>query len=151
MKPTKIRVIAICLFTRGRQILVFEGFDAVKESHYYRPLGGGVEPGERAADALQREIREELGQAVAEIQLLDVLENIFTVDGRPGHEIVFVYHARFVDPTVYAQETLIAHEDNGDQLTVRWRDIDAFDGAHRLVPPELFGVIARSGVLPAQG
>jgi ADP-ribose pyrophosphatase YjhB (NUDIX family) len=142
--PTRIRVISICLFTRGREILVFQGYDTVKGSHYYRPLGGGVEPGEHAVDALRREIREELGQEITNIRQLEVLENIFTVDGRAGHEIAFVYHARFADPTVYTQETLTAHEDNGDTLDVYWRDIDSFSAEHRLVPPELFGVIERS-------
>ena len=105
-----------------------------------------MEPGERAADALRREIREELGEEITEIRLLDVVENLFTVDGRAGHEIAFVYHARFVDPAVYTQETLIAHEDNGDRLTVTWRGLDSFDAQHRLVPPELFEVVG-GGVL----
>ncbi|MCB9161771.1 MAG: NUDIX domain-containing protein [Caldilineaceae bacterium] len=146
MAPTHIRVIAIGIFTRGTELLVFQGYDKVKGSFYYRPLGGGVEPGERAADALRREIREELGEEITEIRLLDVVENLFTVDGRAGHEIAFVYHARFVDPAVYTQETLIAHEDNGDRLTVIWRGLDSFDAQHRLVPPELFEVVG-GGVL----
>ena len=146
MAPTHIRVIAIGIFTRGTELLVFQGYDKVKGSFYYRPLGGGVEPGERAADALRREIREELGEEITEIRLLDVVENLFTVDGRAGHEIAFVYHARFVDPAVYTQETLIAHEDNGDRLTVIWRGLDSFNAQHRLVPPELFEVV-RDGVL----
>ena len=146
MAPTHIRVIAIGIFTRGAELLVFQGYDTVKGSFYYRPLGGGVEPGERAADALRREIHEELGEEITEIRLLDVVENLFTVDGRAGHEIAFVYQARFVDPAVYAQETLIAHEDNGDRLTVIWRGLDSFDAQHRLVPPELFEVVG-GGVL----
>ena len=146
MAPTHIRVIAIGIFTRGTELLVFQGYDKVKGSFYYRPLGGGVEPGERAVDALRREIHEELGEEITEIRLLDVVENLFTVDGRAGHEIAFVYHARFVDPAVYTQETLIAHEDNGDRLTVIWRGLDSFDAQHRLVPPELFEVVG-GGVL----
>ena len=67
MAPTHIRVIAIGIFTRGTELLVFQGYDKVKGSFYYRPLGGGVEPGERAADALRREIREELGEEITEM------------------------------------------------------------------------------------
>ena len=146
LTPTHIRVIAIGIFTRGTELLVFQGYDNVKGSFYYRPLGGGVEPGERAAAALRREIREELGEEITDIRLLNVVENLFTVDERAGHEIAFVFHARFADPAVYAQETFIAHEDNGDRLTVIWRGLDSFDAQHRLVPPELFEVVG-SGVV----
>ena len=45
-KPPFIRVIAICVFRIAERILVFEAFDSVKETPFYRPLGGGVEPGE---------------------------------------------------------------------------------------------------------
>lgn len=39
----------------------------------WRPLGGTIEFGERAADALRREMVEEIGQAIAEPTLLAVL------------------------------------------------------------------------------
>ena len=96
-KPNAIRVIAICLFRRDDQILVFAGFDRVKGTAYYRPLGGGVDAGETSAQALVREMQEELGAEVTDLQLVGVLESIFTVDERAGHEIVFVYDGRFVD------------------------------------------------------
>ena len=85
-KPPFIRVIAICLFARDEQILVFQGFDREKGANFYRPLGGGVEPGETTEQAIVREMREETGAAITDLRLVDVLENIFTVDGRAGHE-----------------------------------------------------------------
>jgi len=54
IKPSFIRVIAICIFRRGNRILV-EAFDSVKGSPYYRPLGGGIEPGETSETTLIRE------------------------------------------------------------------------------------------------
>lgn len=142
--PARIRVISICLFSHEDRILVFEGYDTVKGSHYYRPLGGGVEPGERAVDALHREIREELGQEITDVRLLTVLENLFVVDGRPGHEIVFVFDARFVDPAVYRRKKLTVVEDYGETLTAQWRDLDSFDDRRRLVPEALVDLM-RSG------
>jgi hypothetical protein len=53
VKPKHIRVIAICLLRRGEYLLVFEGFDSVKKTRYYRPLGGGVRPGEASSDAVR--------------------------------------------------------------------------------------------------
>ncbi|MEZ4663218.1 MAG: NUDIX domain-containing protein [Caldilineaceae bacterium] len=142
-KPPSIRVIAICVFRVEERILVFEAFDSVKGSPFYRPLGGGVDPGETTRAAVAREIREELGHEITDLVLLGVIENLFTVEQRVGHEIVFVYDGRFVDETVYAQEYLTVVEDNGDVLRARWREISSFDAYHRLVPPELFGLLGR--------
>ncbi|MEZ4557609.1 MAG: NUDIX domain-containing protein [Caldilineaceae bacterium] len=137
--------IAIGIFTRGTELLVFQGYDTVKGSFYYRPLGGGVEPGERAADALRREIRENWARRspTSGCWTWWRISSRWT-GGRPRDCVCLP--ARFVDPAVYAQETLIAHEDNGDRLTVIWRGLDSFDAQHRLVPPELFEVVG-GGVL----
>jgi len=43
----QIRPIAICAFLRNNRILVAEGFDPVKDETFYRPLGGGIEFGNR--------------------------------------------------------------------------------------------------------
>lgn len=83
----------ICLFRNGDRILAAEGFDSVKQIQFYRPLGGGVEFGEHSRDALAREIKEELNAEIEDAQLLGVIENIFTHEGRQGHEVVFVYDA----------------------------------------------------------
>jgi 8-oxo-dGTP pyrophosphatase MutT (NUDIX family) len=90
MDTTRIRPIAVCLFRNENRILVSEGFDTVKQYYYYRPLGGGIEYGESSREAIVREIQEELGARVENLQLLGVLENIFVYEGQLGHEIVFV-------------------------------------------------------------
>lgn len=137
MEPKYIRVIAICLFRRNGNILVFKGFDSVKETYFYRPLGGEVDPGETTEDAIVREIREELGQDIVDIHLLGVLENLFILEGKPGHEIVFVYDGRFSDESVYQKTSLTAHEDNGDIFEATWRSLESFNNSHRLVPESL--------------
>lgn len=144
MNNQSIRVITICPFFHKGHVLVMSGFDSEKETYYYRPLGGGVEFGESTTDALQREIREELGQEIRAIQLLDVLENIFTVDGRPGHEIVYIYNARFVDQTLYDQQTIMGVEDDGTPFEARWMALDAFNQQHRLVPEALIQLLTCS-------
>jgi 8-oxo-dGTP pyrophosphatase MutT (NUDIX family) len=140
-KPTAIRVIAICLFRRGDQILVFEGFDSVKGTHFYRPLGGGVDAGETSAQTIVRELQEEVGAAVTDLHLLGVLESIFTVNERAGHEIVFVYDGRFVDESFYTRATITVTEDNGETMPATWRSLDWFDEQHRLVPERLLALL----------
>jgi len=135
IKPSFIRIIAIAIFKRDNSILVFEAFDSVKGTPYYRPLGGGVDPGETSQAALVREIREEIGQEVTDLRPLGVLESIFTVDQRAGHEIVFVYDGRFLHEAIYHETSLTIHEDTGEILRAVWRDLDSFDDytaiAHR--------------------
>lgn len=136
-----IRVITICPFTHNNRVLVMSGFDSKKETYYYRPLGGGVEFGESTADALRREIREELKQEIDGLQLITVLENIFTVDGRAGHEIVYLYDAQFVDPAVYAMPSIMGEEDDGTPFEARWMALDSFNKKHRLVPGALLDIL----------
>lgn len=141
MAPNNIRVIAICVFRHGDKILVFEHFDTVKGTPFYRPLGGGVEFGETTQAALEREIMEELGLEVTDLRLLDIFENIFTLEGNTGHEIVYVYDGRFLDASAYQQQSFEIHEDNGDVLTATWRNLDSFNEYHRLVPESLMSLL----------
>lgn len=143
-KPPFIRVIAICTFLRNNRILVFEAFDPVKGTPFYRPLGGGVEPGETSQAALVREIREEIDQEITNLRLLGVLESIFTVGERAGHEIVFVYDGCFCDEAIYDNEALTIHEDNGESIRAVWRDLASFDDYHRLVPEKLLALLQAS-------
>lgn len=82
-----IRNIAVALPAKDGHVLVQRGHDAVKDQHFYRALGGGIEFGELAADALCREFQEELGIELDHVELLDVVENIFVYEGTAGHEI----------------------------------------------------------------
>jgi len=134
---SSIRVIAVCVIKRDGAILVFEGFDTVKGSAYYRPLGGGVEPGETTQQAVLREIREEIDQDIVGLRALGTIENIFTLEGNPGHEIVFVFEGRFANEAAYEAEEFTVREGNGITLQARWRPMSFFNDHHRLVPEEL--------------
>jgi 8-oxo-dGTP pyrophosphatase MutT (NUDIX family) len=102
-------------------------------------LGGGIEFGEDSRAALVREIEEELKAEVENIQLLGVLENLFVFEGQPGHEIVFVYDAEFVDKTLYQQETIQAYEHgNNSHFIAQWQSLKQLtQNKIRLVPEGL--------------
>ena len=121
-----IRPIAICLFRQDDSILVFEGYDPYRDEVFYRPLGGGINFGEHSRDALIREIREEIGAEITNITYLAALENIFTHKANPGHEIVMLYDAEFVDPSFYEQFQLTGVEDDGTPFEVLWKPISDF-------------------------
>jgi 8-oxo-dGTP pyrophosphatase MutT (NUDIX family) len=64
IRPTA-RVLLLDEFDR---VLLFRGQDPLTPSiRYWFPAGGGIEPGESAADAAQREVWEETGLAHVEL------------------------------------------------------------------------------------
>lgn len=115
-----IRAKSVCIFRQDQRLLLAEGFDPGKNEHYLMPLGGGIDFGETSASAAQREVLEEIGAQTHGIELLGVLENLFVFDGTPGHEIVFIHEARFVDPRFYAATELEGIETSGHRFVVRW-------------------------------
>ena len=145
MVPQKrIRPLAVCVFRDGNRILVSDGIDPSDQTAYCRPLGGSIEFGELSAEAVVREIREELGAEVRDVRLLGVLENLFTLDGRAGHEIVFVYDARFADESLYRQDGIPFCETDRTSGFARWFDLSrAGDDPAQLAPEGLFDFLRK--------
>ena len=100
------RPLVICLFSNNGRILAAKGTDSVKQNEFYRPLGGMIEFGERSSDALKREILEETNQEITNLKYITTVENIFTYEGKAGHEIVMVYDAEFKDKSLYEKEDI---------------------------------------------
>ncbi len=142
--PQFIRPIVICVFRHNGKILVCEGEDTVKNETFYRPAGGGIEFQEKAEDALRREIKEETGEDIANIKLLGTVENIFTYEGKAGHEIVFIYDAEFVNKNVYNKEYLEITESNDGWCKAYWKSPEELsDGKSKLYPNELFEILQK--------
>ena len=142
MARTQPRVIALALLEHPerRAILVSEGHDATRGTHFHRLLGGGVDPGERGADAVRRELEEEIAVEVVVGAHLGTIENIFTYDGRPGHEIVLVFAARFADPTLYAVERFEGVE--ADPVNAIWHPLDGPGREVPVYPPGALELLA---------
>ena len=134
-KEGKIRVLALGLIRdKNNRTFLSEGYDPVKKDKFYRALGGGVEFGETSLEALQREFQEELQAELTNIRYLACLENIFTFQGNPGHEIIQLYQCDFADPKFYQQET-VAFNEGKREKTALWMDIKTLkSGNVRLVP-----------------
>jgi 8-oxo-dGTP pyrophosphatase MutT (NUDIX family) len=106
-QSNQIRVLALGLIREGDRIFISEGYDPVKQQTFYRVMGGGVEFGETSYDALKREFQEEIQAELTNIKYLGCLENLFTFNGQPGHEIIQLYQCDFVDPKFYQLEQLV--------------------------------------------
>lgn len=100
---------------------------------YHRLVGGGVEFGETARDAVVREVREELGATLLEPTQLGIVENHFELDGAPGHEVVFVFSGR-LDPPDTIPPQGATFTDNGQPMPVMWRPVDDDDESIPLYP-----------------
>ncbi|WP_409483087.1 NUDIX domain-containing protein [Arsenicicoccus dermatophilus] len=99
---------------------------------FHRLVGGSVEPGETHREAVIREVHEELGARIEDLTSLDVLESIFMVDGRQGHEIVLV-HAGRLDPAPPQTGGRLTEID-GSVLPVVWRPVADADQPIPLYP-----------------
>ena len=144
-KKKRIRPLALCVFRRGDKIFVSRGYDAHKDETFYRPIGGRIEFGERGRDAVAREVREELNASLVDVAYLGALENIFSYEGRPGHEIVLIFDGRFQDPALNADDIQLTGRDGDAVLyTAGWKRLDFFrrDGAPPLYPPGLLELLA---------
>ncbi len=53
-----------------------------------------------------------------------VLKSIFTFDGHPGHEIVMLHEADFVDKTMYRRNPIWGQEDDGSPIKAVWKPMD---------------------------
>lgn len=132
-----IRPIAICLFRRGDKILVSEGYDPLQDEHFYRPLGGGIEFGENSRETICRELLEELNMEVdaSTLRYLGAVENIFTFNGTPGHEIVLVYDGELKEQAVYEQELVLGREINGEEVRAIWKRLNEFGAGKAILYP----------------
>ena len=113
-------MIAVGLTIFEDHVLLAEGHDAVKGKTFYRGLGGEVEFGDHADDAVVRELLEELDRAVEVRALLGVIENHFVFEGEPGHEIVFEYVLEFAPGAAPADLKPLEAREGKAIFTAKW-------------------------------
>jgi ADP-ribose pyrophosphatase YjhB (NUDIX family) len=136
MKFEAIRPIAICVVRRGGDIFVFAGHDNLKGETFYRPLGGAIEFGERSDQAVRREFQEEISAVLANLRQIGVLENLFTLEGRRWHEIVFVFEADFADPALYDQKFTTRIKEIDCQFKAMWMPVSEFSEGKAILYPD---------------
>lgn len=134
--PKRIRTLGLAVLIHRDHLLCAQGYDEVKKQTFYRPLGGGVDFGERAAEAVARELREEIGREVVTGELVGVTENIFTFNGGAGHEICFEYVARFADGAEPKDLEPIVCDEHGRAFTACWLPLAEVLGGMHVVYPE---------------
>lgn len=126
------RPIAIALLWRADgALLVTSAVEPGTDRTLVRPPGGGIDVGEAAADAVRRELREELDVEISVGERLGEFEHRLAFAGRDLHELVHVFAA-----TMAADAPLPATTDAGHP--VWWLEPDRFDDpALEIVPAGL--------------
>ena len=127
--------------------IIFNGYSILLEEQegkhskgtgiYYRPIGGTIEFGERSADTLKREFKEELGVDIKIKQYMTCIENIFQIDEKIGHEITQLNIVEFLDNQLYKKTQFPVVELN-KHTVAKWIPIeDVLQNDFVLYPSEL--------------
>jgi len=137
--PDYIRPKAVAIACHDGRLLVVEVLDDSGSVKGWCPPGGGVNFGEKAAETLAREIREELGCGISITGAPMIFENIYTHEGAQGHDVVFAIPVTFDDPSIYMRQRFQICEDNGSVHNIEWVEFARFrSGAETLYPAPLW-------------
>jgi ADP-ribose pyrophosphatase YjhB (NUDIX family) len=120
----KLKALAI-LFNEARthHLVARKEDSTATPTGFHRLLGGNVDFGELVADCVAREILEETGRELTGVELLGHLENVFTFEGRPGHEVDFVFSGRAeLDDLVPPEGGWMVEGE--ERFPVEWRPVD---------------------------
>ena len=101
-----------------------------KGGYTYLP-GGHIEFGEKGAEALAREVREELGLEARVGEMVGVVESQFVQNGKPHAEISLVYRM-----SLECAEGLSEAKSLEDWIEFVWWPVDRI-GEANLLPPEM--------------
>ncbi len=99
----------------------------------FRLLTGGVETGERIADAARREIAEETGFAIDLTRFLGVVEYEFV---ERAERTGFVSYVWLTEPTAAVPVVTDVEEDISEFRQVAWRDLDQVADALERLPDD---------------
>jgi NADH pyrophosphatase NudC (nudix superfamily) len=135
-KKPRIRVLAMAIVRRGDGVFVNESRDPVTGEVFYRPLGGMIEFGERAVDAVAREFMEEIGAGLVNIRYLRTFESVFTHGGRAGHEIILMHEGDFADSSFYECGEIVSELNKNDPIRASWTSLEFFEQGKAPLYPE---------------
>jgi 8-oxo-dGTP pyrophosphatase MutT (NUDIX family) len=121
LAPGRFQMRAVGIIRRDGHVLLHK---ATHEAFWALP-GGRVEFGETGAEALKREIAEELGCASTISPLRYLVENFFDYEGRSCHEIGWYYDVELDSPFSFITDD-ICHSaaEGGYDLEFRWVSCD---------------------------
>ena len=136
-----IRPVAAAVVRDRGRILVWDDHEPRTGEVVAVPLAGGIEFGETGAEAIARELEEEIGATATHIRYLGTIEDIFEWAGDKRHELYLVYDVELADRDVYDAPEVEVVEPDGTSYRARWRPLSEFRTSARLVPDGLLALI----------
>ena len=131
----QIRVIALGVLVLHDHVLFSEGHDRVTRWDFLRPIGGGIELGEGAGEAVIREFEEETGLKVEVWDSLGVFENMHEYLGEPAHDVVFEFVMRYPAGTAPRGLPSLQVTEGDHSHAARWLPLaEVLAGIYPLVP-----------------
>jgi 8-oxo-dGTP pyrophosphatase MutT (NUDIX family) len=121
----------------GDRILVWDDHDPTTGEVVAVPLAGGIEFGETGADAIARELGEEIGATPTRVDYLGLFEEIFVWAGQKRHELYLVFDVDVAEQAVYKADEIPVIEPDGTSYSACWRHLSEFESSARLVPTGL--------------
>jgi len=99
-----VRVTSTALVVRGGRVLLGRRTSTIRFAGMWDAFGGHIETGESPRDALDRELREELGIRVTRPEFLEVYEDIDPTSGETFRHHLFLVTAWDGEPRIVAPE-----------------------------------------------
>ena len=131
-----IQCVSIGLIKNKSNILVYEVADKVSHDSFFRLIGGHIEFGESAVEALKREFKEEINEDIINLNPLGVFENIFFYNGRQQHEFVSLFSCNLANKEIYNKEEIVGHEGPDRTFNAFWMNINQFKNNKKILFPD---------------
>lgn len=133
----RARCTALAIIRRpDGKVLVDKGTDPTRDLTFYRAPGGGIDFGEHSHHAVVREVMEEMRLEIKAVDTWKIVENIFTYKNKLMHEILFLTHCEFVDPSLYDQEEFLIEEPGRESTYATWKTLAEIEAEGAVLFPE---------------
>ena len=94
-------------------------FEKDKRNRFYWVVSGRIQINENSIEAAKREVKEELGIELEEINLKAIVESFFGLDNENFHELCFYYTGKYVEKLKLSENFYIFSKDEMEKINIQ--------------------------------